>query len=406
MHISIPKRVFDKMTEEELRNIDRRPENLKGLKYLEVNLLDLDEKQTDILAQAMRRLVDEKVQNARSLATDIERWVSVVRNGANGQEIPRTVRQFADLVTQYIAASPGHRVYERQSDGNEWLAYYVNHVEYESERNNRDTYRPARAGINLLYWRLGLHRAYSTDFKQSDIDGRTVAEAMATKGLSIETEDLREQYMTDREAFNRVFPMLGRQFQTQGSGYEMNRSAIRRQVRLTADDTPAKVVIDIVGDDGEESGYGREDVRPYFWSGKRPKANRQAQSDSLSVNDAIIDGRPAVANPHDPEIPIHPYVLVYHLSRHTRYRVNVSELEEYRFNTQLGDQLVLPKVTKNLVDVLVSQGRVSFRDIIEGKGSGACILLGGPPGVGKTLTAEVFAEATERGPCCRYRPPS
>ena len=27
---------------------------------------------------------------------------------------------------------------------------------------------------------------------------------------------------------------------------------------------------------------------------------------------------------------------------------------------------------------------------------GACILLGGPPGVGKTLTAQVFAESTER----------
>ena len=53
-------------------------------------------------------------------------------------------------------------------------------------------------------------------------------------------------------------------------------------------------------------------------------------------------------------------------------------------------------VIKNLIDTLVSQGRVLFNDIIEGKGSGACILLGGPPDTGKTLTAEIFAESTER----------
>lgn len=49
-----------------------------------------------------------------------------------------------------------------------------------------------------------------------------------------------------------------------------------------------------------------------------------------------------------------------------------------------------------LPGVLVSQGRVSFSDIIEGNGSGISVILGGPPGVGKTLTAQVFAEATER----------
>ena len=73
-----------------------------------------------------------------------------------------------------------------------------------------------------------------------------------------------------------------------------------------------------------------------------------------------------------------------------------SQLDEYQYNLDMGDQLVLPETTKNLIDTLVSQGRVSFNDIIEGKGSGACILLGGPPGTGKTLTAEIFAESTER----------
>ena len=97
-----------------------------------------------------------------------------------------------------------------------------------------------------------------------------------------------------------------------------------------------------------------------------------------------------------PEIPVHPFVPIYHLMRHGPYEIHVSNLEEYIFDQDLGDNLVLPEITKNLADVLVSQGRVAFQDIIEGKGGGACILLGGPPCVGKTLTAEVFDEATER----------
>lgn len=40
--------------------------------------------------------------------------------------------------------------------------------------------------------------------------------------------------------------------------------------------------------------------------------------------------------------------------------------------------------------------RASFSDLVEGKGKGLVILLHGPPGVGKTLTAETLALATAK----------
>ncbi|RYP56141.1 hypothetical protein DL771_012086 [Monosporascus sp. 5C6A] len=64
------------------------------------------------------------------------------------------------------------------------------------------------------------------------------------------------------------------------------------------------------------------------------------------------------------------------------------------------DALQLDENNKHLIESLVmSFSRDSDKqlvDIVEGKGRGLSILLHGPPGVGKTLTAETVAEATGR----------
>ena len=55
------------------------------------------------------------------------------------------------------------------------------------------------------------------------------------------------------------------------------------------------------------------------------------------------------------------------------------------------ESLVLPEDHKELILALAEsqvQHRDSFDDVIQGKGKGMIMLLSGPPGVGKTLTAE------------------
>ncbi|KAL9012908.1 MAG: hypothetical protein Q9180_009059, partial [Flavoplaca navasiana] len=69
-------------------------------------------------------------------------------------------------------------------------------------------------------------------------------------------------------------------------------------------------------------------------------------------------------------------------------------------------KLVLPEEQKTLIKSLVSRhgedsthNEGSFpqvEDIIQGKGRGVVILLHGPPGVGKTLTAESVAQTTNK----------
>jgi hypothetical protein len=77
----------------------------------------------------------------------------------------------------------------------------------------------------------------------------------------------------------------------------------------------------------------------------------------------------------------------------------VEDLSEIEWNTGCFDELVLDQSVKRTVQALVSthaQKRESFDDIVKGKGMGLVCVLHGPPGVGKTLTAECVAEFVKR----------
>ncbi|AEO69875.1 uncharacterized protein THITE_2120632 [Thermothielavioides terrestris NRRL 8126] len=77
----------------------------------------------------------------------------------------------------------------------------------------------------------------------------------------------------------------------------------------------------------------------------------------------------------------------------------VEDLSEIEWNSRCFEDLVLDPAIKKTVQALVSthaQKRDTFNDIVKGKGMGLVCVLHGPPGVGKTLTAECVAELVRR----------
>ncbi|KPM39105.1 hypothetical protein AK830_g7464 [Neonectria ditissima] len=78
-------------------------------------------------------------------------------------------------------------------------------------------------------------------------------------------------------------------------------------------------------------------------------------------------------------------------------RLNIDSIEEITWNSNAVDKLVLKEAEKKLVLGFVSANQsVRFDDFVPGKGKGLIMLLCGPPGTGKTFTAETVSEHLER----------
>ncbi|KAI9817745.1 MAG: hypothetical protein M1827_000864 [Pycnora praestabilis] len=125
-------------------------------------------------------------------------------------------------------------------------------------------------------------------------------------------------------------------------------------------------------------------------------------SDMDYMDDSVDEDSTKVHVPltKDQQLICTPVLQAYSLKTKLWLNVFVDSVTEVQFSEGAFDSLVLPEKQKELILAFAeSQVRFkkSFDDVIQGKGRGIILLLSGPPGVGKTLTAESVAE-TMRAP--------
>jgi len=89
-----------------------------------------------------------------------------------------------------------------------------------------------------------------------------------------------------------------------------------------------------------------------------------------------------------------PIAAGFSLQSRTWGVVQVHGTANVEFNEQAFEALVMSPSRKKLIRALVTSHDLTLKsaDVIAGKGEGSIFLLHGPPGVGKTLTAEAIAE--------------
>jgi len=92
-----------------------------------------------------------------------------------------------------------------------------------------------------------------------------------------------------------------------------------------------------------------------------------------------------------------PFVRVFHMEMKRWGYVDECELEYHEYDPYVINKLVLPAEMQAMVHGLFSTATSNlFGDVLKEKHGGLIMLANGPSGVGKTLTAEVFAEVSHR----------
>jgi hypothetical protein len=275
------------------------------------------------------------------------------------------------------------------------LPYVVTRLDYTPPSNDET----GRIFIELKANAKGTLATSSLRISAGDIVGKTVAEIFAVKGFLKETPELIAAYDETAERYFAWRGRYGAQFSGQGTGFyteDPNSSHrdtdwSRKDVvvlssgggtaRLVNDEsilTARALTLDVPGDI----------LGQYL--------RKAAKSNLYNAEEEVGQSRAAIPTGLFCKIPVHPYMLMFHLDLHHYLWVHVDDMTPYAYQPELKEKLVLPEEQTDLIDILTAEMDLLMDDIVAGKSGGTTVLCAGPPGVGKTLTAEVYAEIVQR----------
>ncbi|VVD65555.1 ATPase AAA [Pandoraea morbifera] len=309
-----------------------------------------------------------KTQNERALMFQMLALDNAY-NAPQARVIPSLDKLVPGLVAYLARDVIDGWLYQRHRDGAllPWLVRRLRYVEPEqgapyvvidmlantmqSANSNLTEQRLRRSGMTT-----------SLVFTRDDIANRTIPELLAEFGFYKECAEFKHEYEQHAQRFLKVQRAFGAQFVIRRAAFSVDPKGVTELIRVV-DGTAARCVND------EE----------------RLERNFEMACDADFWRNAEIDRAFET-------IPLHCYVHVFHLDWHRNLWVHVQNMTEYEYQPGLRDKLVLPSHHHDLIDILTSNMNVMMPDFVPGKSGGATILCQGAPGLGKTLTAEIYSE--------------
>lgn len=275
--------------------------------------------------------------------------------------IPR-IHAAPQIITEYLKHEMiDGWVYILEKDGY-FQPYLVTSIRLREDRNDNKF----SLEINLAADEpnsKNLRASNSLVFEASDVTKKRPADVLLGKKAYKETAELKEDYVARRAVFDEI---VSNGFAKQ---YRLTGLASSRDYR-TGDGkrSNAKVIHDLAPNE----------LTALRGVGPSELFEETEESDGVG------------------SIPVRTILPVFDLKAHSFVTVNTSDLTDYVYDKSLREKIILPDDQRELLDILTSDIETFTTDIIEGKSAGNVILSKGKPGVGKTLTAEVYSELIER----------
>jgi len=309
-----------------------------------------------------------KANNERSLMFQMLALDNIY-NAPQARAIPSLDQLVPGLIAYLSRDAIDGWLYKRAKDGTllPWLVRRLRYVEPEQGMPYVvvDMLANTMQSANSEHTEPHLRNSGMTTalvINRHDIANRTIPELLADFGFYKECAEFKREYEQHAQRFLAIQARFGAQFVVSKAAFTVDQKGGAELVRI-ADGVVAKCVND------EETLARRFQMTADadFWRGVHVDCGFDA-------------------------VPLHGYVCLFHLDWHRTIWAHVQHIAEYRYQPELRDKLVLPGHHRDLIDILTSKLGVFVQDFVPGKSGGTTILCQGAPGLGKTLTAEIYSE--------------
>jgi len=372
--------------------LDTLKQQLRFGRHAEVSFNQLDHQQLAFLQNLYQQAGPGMQGHAAQIAT-LQKALNDEGERFSADDLERLMPAIAD----YLLKDGIRGWLFRASSSAKPIAYVITRLDYTPPGEEE-------AGRILLELKANTRGKIDIEnliIRSRDIADKTLSEIFAHKGYLKETAELIQAYDESAQRYFEWRAAYGKQFAASGTGfYAEDPSASHRntdwsrknRVVLSSSGSDARLVNDeniitnrVLGFEASGDilkGYLRK-------AGKSMRYDEKVESKMEASRDSIPKGMFS-------ELPVHGYVLMFHLELHHHLWVHVDDMRPYCYQPELKQKLILPQEQTDLIDILTAEMDVLMDDIIAGKSGGTTVLCAGPAGVGKTLTAEVYAEIIQR----------